>query len=207
MTSKYTTFYSLSVVVLAHLGALVAVIYAPALVAPRAIEPPSFKNVIIASKLIAPSLTPPEPQKQKLLPTPETQIIPMPKAPASKRATWVKQNPPQLEPPVDQPTKPAEPSTAPVFPPYADANQFNNPAPVYPAQSRRLQESGVVLIDVLIKADGSIGEMRLKTSSGYSRLDDAAQRAVKTWHFVPAQRGGEAIDFWYELPVEFSLIR
>ena len=63
----------------------------------------------------------------------------------------------------------------------------------------------LVLLEILVKADGSIGEMRLKKSSGSTRLDDAALRAVKNWHFLPAKRGGEAIDFQYELPIEFSL--
>jgi protein TonB len=144
--------------------------------------------------------------EQKPLPKPETPKIPVPKAPASERAPQVEQSPPPQEP-TETPKKLAEPSTAPVVPPQADASQFNNPAPVYPTQSRRLKETGVVVLEVLVKADGSLGDMRLKTSSGYTRLDEAAQKAVKGWRFVPAKRGNEAIDFWYELPIEFSLNR
>lgn len=203
MKSKYTVHYSLLIVVLAHAAALGAVLYAPSTKAPIVIEPPTIQGVIVASEPITkpPEPTPPPPPEQKPLPAPK---IPLPKAPASERA--IKQDAqPEPSPPVEQPVQTAEPSHAPVVPPQANASQFNNPAPVYPAQSRRLHEQGTVLLEVLVKADGSLGEMRLKTTSGYPRLDEAAQRAVKNWHFIPAKRGGEAIDFWYELPIEFSL--
>lgn len=204
MKSTNAISYSLLLVVLVHLGALAAIVYAPEQPAPIVIEPPAIQGVIIASEPITKPVEPtppPPPQEQKPLPVPK---IPLPKAPASERA--IKQDAqPEPTPQAEQPQKPAEPSQAPVVPPQADASQLNNPAPVYPSQSRRLHEEGIVLLEVLVKADGSLGDMRLKTSSGYSRLDEAAQRAVKNWHFVPAKRGGEAIDFRYELPIEFSL--
>jgi protein TonB len=36
-------------------------------------------------------------------------------------------------------------------------------------------------------------------------LDQAALQAVKQWHFVPAQRGGEAVAAWVEVPIVFRL--
>jgi len=206
MKSNYTVPSSLVFVIVAHMSVLAAVIYAPNNLAPIMIEPPTIQGVIVASEPPQPTPPPPPPPEQKPLPTPEKPKIPLPKAPASERAPHVEpQNPPQQQP--AEPTKPAEPSTAPVVPPQADASQLNNPAPVYPQQSRRLRETGVVVLEVLVKADGSLGDMRLKTSSGFTRLDESALRAVKNWRFVPAKRGNEAIDFWYELPIEFSLNR
>ncbi len=204
MQSKYALHTTIALVVLAHAAILAAVTNTPE--RHLVVEPPTIQGVIIASEPITEQAPPPPPVEQKTLPKPETPKIPVPKTPASERAPQVEQNtPPQV--PVDVPTKTAEPSTAPVVPPQADTSQFNNPAPVYPTQSRRLKETGVVVLEVLVKADGSLGDMRLKTSSGYTRLDDAAQKAVKGWRFVPAKRGNEAIDFWYELPIEFSLNR
>ena len=204
MKSKYALHTTVTLVVLAHAAMLAAVAYAPE--RPLVIEPPAIQGVIIASEPVTEQAPPPPPVEQKPLPKPETPKIPVPKAPASERAPQVEQSPPP-QVPTEEPKKLAEPSTAPVVPPQADASQFNNPAPVYPTQSRRLKETGVVVLEVLVKADGSLGDMRLKTSSGYTRLDEAAQKAVKGWRFVPAKRGNEAIDFWYELPVEFSLNR
>ncbi len=205
MKLKYTAHCSLLIVVLAHAVALCAVVFArqaPALVV---IEPPTIQGMIVPSEPVAatkpPEPTPPTPPEQKPAPAPK---IPLPKAPASDRA--IKQEAqPEETPPVDNPVKSAEPTQAPVVPPQADVSNLNNPAPVYPTPSRRLREQGTVILEVLVKADGSLGDLRLKTSSGYSRLDEAALRAVKNWHFVPAKRAGTAIDFWYELPIEFSL--
>lgn len=205
MKAKHTVPYSLLLVILAHIGLLAFVLYSPAQPIPVIIEPPTIQGVIVVSEPIKepekPVETPPPPP-EKPVPKPK---IPVPKAPPSERAVTQKAEPTPM--PMQESEKPAEPTPAPVIPPQADASQLNNPAPVYPQTSRRLKEEGVVLLEILVKADGTLGEMRLKKSSGYSRLDEAAQSAVKKWHFVPAKRGGEAIDYWYELPIEFSLNR
>ncbi|MET0357225.1 MAG: TonB family protein, partial [Cellvibrio sp.] len=201
----YTVPYSLLLVVLAHTGVLAAVLYAPTQTPPVVIEPPTIQGVIVASEPIKEPekpVEPPPPPPEKPLPKPK---IPLPKAPPSERAVTQEVEPPPA--PAEEAPKPVEPTPAPVIPPQADASQLNNPAPVYPQASRRLKEEGVVLLEILVKADGTLGEMRVKKSSGYKRLDEAAQQAVKNWHFVPAKRGGEAIDYWYELPIEFSLNR
>ena len=114
---------------------------------------------------------------------------------------------PPPPPPVVQPSeaKPAEPAPAPVQPPRADAGQLNNPAPIYPSMSRRLREEGIVVLEILIKADGTVGEIKIKNSSGFKRLDETAVKAVKRWRYQPATQGGKSIDFWYEQPLEFSL--
>ncbi len=42
-------------------------------------------------------------------------------------------------------------------------------------------------------------------SSGYARLDEAAQDAVRQWRFVPAKSGEQLVDSWVLVPVQFSL--
>jgi len=199
MKSKYSAHYSLLSVVLAHAAVLAAVIYTPKTSAPIIVEPPTIQGVIVASEPIPEPPPLPPPPVEKPVPKPK---LPIPKGPASERAITQEVEPEPATPPVE-PQKMAEP--APVEPPRADASQLNNPAPIYPSQSRRLREEGIVLLEILVKADGTLGEMRLKKSSGHERLDESAQRAVKNWRFLPARRGSEAIDFWYELPIEFSL--
>lgn len=189
-----------------HAGVLAAALFAPESPAPVEVIPPAIQGVIVS---VEPQEKPPEPvpptpppPEQKPLPKPK---IPLPKAPPSERAVKQEEAPEPAPPaPVEQKPVVQQPS-APVTPPHADASQINNPAPAYPSVSRRLREEGTVLLEILILADGSVGEIRLKTSSGYERLDDVAIRTVKKWHFVAAKRGDEAIDFWYEQPVEFSL--
>lgn len=89
--------------------------------------------------------------------------------------------------------------------PTADAQGLHNAAPTYPPTSRKKREHGVVWFEVHVGANGELLELKLKTSSGFRRLDDAAERAVKQWRFQPAQRAGQAVDAWYDLPVRFSL--
>lgn len=118
---------------------------------------------------------------------------------------------PKMAAPATTPDAPAlakaEPS--PVEPelilPRSDASGLNNPSPPYPNMSRRLAEQGKVLLEVLILANGTVGDIKIKQSSGYKRLDDAALQAVKHWQFLPAKRGNQPIDYWYVQPISFSL--
>lgn len=92
-----------------------------------------------------------------------------------------------------------------IVPPRVDASLGQNPAPPYPRISRRLKEEGTVLLDIYILANGQVGEMRIKQSSGFTRLDQAARAAVAKWRYQPARKKGQAIAFWYVQPVYFSL--
>lgn len=98
------------------------------------------------------------------------------------------------------------PETTPnVVPPRSDAAHLNNPPPTYPPVSRRIGEAGQVMLEVHIQPDGSVGEIRVKRSSGFDRLDEAAIRAVRHWRYLPARRGDQAIAWWYLQPIIFSL--
>jgi len=77
--------------------------------------------------------------------------------------------------------------------PSFNAAYLNNPAPDYPALSRRLGEQGKVLLRVQVTADGTAGSVTLQTSSGSTRLDEATLEAVKKWRFVSAKRSGQAV--------------
>lgn len=162
--------------------------------------------------------TPPEPVKPQPKPKPqaEPKQPPKPKPPVepppSERAIRQPEKSVEETPPPQAQQQAAMPAQednnslgAPITPPQMDANPLNNPAPAYPSLSRRMREQGVVLLEILILADGSVGEIRIKESSGHKRLDDTAAKAVKRWRYRPAQRGNTAIEYWYLQPVEFSL--
>lgn len=100
----------------------------------------------------------------------------------------------------DSGTQP-EPVTAARF----DAAYLNNPPPAYPRLSRRMQEKGRVLLRVFVTADGRAGRIELSESSGSSRLDGAAEKAVSGWRFLPARQGGRNIDAWVLVPIVFRL--
>ncbi len=100
--------------------------------------------------------------------------------------------------------KAAEPEPA-ATPPVASANKALNKAPLYPTLSRRLKEQGTVYLQVLVLKNGKVGQLKLKQSSGFARLDQAALNAVRGWTYQPAVKLGQPIDFWFVQPVVFNL--
>jgi len=86
-----------------------------------------------------------------------------------------------------------------------DADYLKNPAPPYPPISRRMREEGKVILRVLVAPEGSADSVEIKSSSGSSRLDESALRTVRTWRFVPAQRGETPVPSWVLVPVIFKL--
>ena len=92
-----------------------------------------------------------------------------------------------------------------VTPPVFNADYLENPAPAYPPISRRLREQGRVMLRVLVSAKGTADDVQIRTSSGVTRLDEAAQETIKHWKFVPAKRGSEAVPAWVLIPISFKL--
>ncbi len=205
MLPKNAPLSSLLLVISLHAGILAAVVMARTEPKPVEVVVPTIQGAIV---MAAPEEPPPPPPEPPPPPPPEPKPVPkpkpLPKAPPSERAVKAPEPPPPVETPAE-PQKPAEPQPAPVLPPNADASELNNPAPGYPDMSRRLGEKGTVTLEILVKADGTVGEVKIKESSGFKRLDKAAVNAIKRWRFVPASQAGIAIDYWYEIPFEFGI--
>lgn len=102
--------------------------------------------------------------------------------------------------PLHEPVPPQEPVVT--MPRYRQ-----NPPPLYPAKARRRGYRGVTVLSAEILEDGSVGELKVTTSSGHEILDDAALRAVKTWTFEPARENGVPVSWWVDIPVRFELAR
>jgi protein TonB len=80
------------------------------------------------------------------------------------------------------------------------------PPPYYPEQARVLGQEGTVVLRVIISADGTVRQVTIDRSSGFSALDDAAVETVsEQWRFVPAQRGTVAVDSSVLVPIRFTL--
>jgi protein TonB len=85
-----------------------------------------------------------------------------------------------------------------------DADYLHNPAPAYPAQSRRLKEEGTVLLLVRVSVEGAPLSVEIRNSSGFERLDEAGLQAVRQWRFVPAKRGSENVAASVLVPIQFK---
>ena len=92
-----------------------------------------------------------------------------------------------------------------ITPPVFNADYLSNPAPEYPASSRRQREQGRVILRVLVRRDGTTAQVQVRTSSGHARLDEAARDAVLRWKFIPAKRGAEPLEEWVLIPLSFRL--
>jgi protein TonB len=81
-----------------------------------------------------------------------------------------------------------------------------NPKPPYPLVARRMGAQGVVLLRVHVRADGSVSEVSVARSSGFSQLDDSALQTVRdSWRFMPARLDGVPVASWVEVPIRFVL--
>ncbi|WP_265169761.1 energy transducer TonB [Pseudomonas solani] len=77
--------------------------------------------------------------------------------------------------------------------------------PIYPAQARRRNQQGVVLVEVRLDERGGLREMKLLRSSGIESLDEAAINAVASWRFRPEVQDGEPVPSRVRIPIEFAL--
>lgn len=149
---------------------------------------------------------PPPPPPPKIetpppfVPPPEIDIAITPDAPptnAIQQTTTVRPTAPP--PPVAQPAP--VPRTAPKSDTRRPLTQ-----PEYPPSSRRAGEAGTVILEVYVLENGRVGEARVKQSSGFPRLDEAAVREVKrSWRLVPGTENGKPVPMWGQFAVTFKL--
>ncbi|MBY0345256.1 MAG: energy transducer TonB [Neisseriaceae bacterium] len=85
-------------------------------------------------------------------------------------------------------------------------NSASTPKPIYPEESISYAESGLVLLQVEITAQGKVSAVQLGRSSGFKRLDKAAINAVKHWIFRPAIRDQIPVASQKKVVIHFELI-
>jgi TonB family protein len=76
--------------------------------------------------------------------------------------------------------------------------------PDYTEEARRRNLRGDVLMEIVVKRDGSVGDVHVLRGLGYG-LDERAVEAVKQWSFNPATRKGVPVDVLVEVAMEFRL--
>ena len=74
----------------------------------------------------------------------------------------------------------------------------------YTEPARRANIEGEVVLEIVVRRDGSVGDVRL-ISGLPEGLNDRAIAAVRQWRFAPATRYGQAVDVIVEVAVEFKL--
>jgi TonB family protein len=74
----------------------------------------------------------------------------------------------------------------------------------YTEEARRRGLEGEVVMEIVVKSDGSVGDVKLLRRLG-GGLDERAIQAVRQWRFAPATRKGVPVDVVVEVGVDFRL--
>jgi TonB family protein len=74
----------------------------------------------------------------------------------------------------------------------------------YPEDARRRGIAGDVVLEIVVRRDGSVGDVKIvrRLEGG---LSEQAVAAVRQWRFAPARRLGAPVDVTVEVAVEFKL--
>lgn len=173
-------------------------------------------------RLVTMNLTPPPaPPENVVTPPPENTpiyaprpliILPVPTQPVQ---VTVDEPPPRQEPVSQAPAAPAAPPTpvsspAPSPPQQVSGGDLSStmihaPKPRYPVESRRKREQGTVQLTLVLGTDGRVASVRVSRSSGHSRLDEAALKAVRNWRWSPTLRDGVPVQVTGTLALPFEL--
>lgn len=79
------------------------------------------------------------------------------------------------------------------------------PDPSYSDQARSVKVSGIVVLHLIVTAEGQASNIQVKRSLGYG-LDEQAIGAVGNWRFEPAVGPeGKAVPVWTDIEVNFRI--
>jgi len=160
---------------------------------PKPSAPETPKTVQLAPKV--PTFIPPLP----LLATPQTEpTITVPVKAAEAAPSVVTVTPVTTAAPAPAPA-PAAPRTV------TGVEYIRAPQPVYPSISRRLGETGVVVLRILIGLQGQPEQVTVQKSSGSSNLDEAGREAAKHALFKPYMEDGKPVSVFVIVPLNFQL--
>ena len=194
------------------------------LLPPNAVQPPPVEPAIAQSLTpLAPkaklSESPPEPAAPAVQPAIVSPPVAKPEVPANlplpRQATRTE----PVDAPISTSGAPSSPASTvestPVVPaPEAPASvarteptliASSQQPPVYPRASRRAGETGTVVLRIDVAVNGAVTSSAVAVSSGFARLDAAAQKAVQHWRFTPGTAGGAPTAMSLQVPIRFEL--
>src|SRR5215510_9234486 len=74
--------------------------------------------------------------------------------------------------------------------------------PVYTEEARAARIEGTVVLECLIRTDGTVSVKRTLRGLGYG-LDESARAAIEQWRFSPQTEDGKAVDVTLVIEVNF----
>ena len=76
--------------------------------------------------------------------------------------------------------------------------------PQYSEEARKARYQGTVVLEAIVRSDGTVDILRVVRSLGFG-LDENAIRALKQWKFRPGLRNGQPVDVALNIEVNFNL--
>jgi protein TonB len=76
--------------------------------------------------------------------------------------------------------------------------------PQYSEEARKARYQGTVVLEAVVKKDGTVDILRVVRSLGFG-LDENAIQALKQWRFKPGMRNGIPVDVALNIEVNFNL--
>lgn len=203
----------------AHTEALPLVVQLISLEAPAAAPSQSAAQPPVAHP--APAEPAAEPESLVQVP-PQVKTLPLKKPPAPIKSSPQLARAPSRPAPIAAPAASAQPAASHLLAKAASAVAapaaakrevlslkpvFQAPPapPRYPAQARRRNQQGVVMIEVRLDEHGAQRELKLLRSSGVDSLDQAALDAVAVWRFQAEVRDGQKVPSRVQIPIQFAL--
>ena len=178
--------------------------------------PEKRQTVLIVKKYIPP---PPPIQRNQLVRKKITRMVPIPD-PTPEEPEPIR----EPEPTFDYQPIPAdveiligvpEPPPLPSQTLVAGVGDVTNPEligdskidPLYPEMARVARVEGNVVLQAIVRQDGSVGDLHvLRSNRPMMGFEEAAIAAVQQWRYEPATQNGRPVDVYFTVFVEFSLI-
>src|SRR5262245_9694084 len=76
--------------------------------------------------------------------------------------------------------------------------------PQYSEEARKARYQGTVVLEAIVRRDGTVDILRVVRSLGFG-LDENAIRALKQWRFRPGMMNGQPVDISLNIEVNFNL--
>jgi len=81
----------------------------------------------------------------------------------------------------------------------------DNTAPAYPQEARAAGKTGMVILKIVIRADGTVDADTVQVMRGDEPFVSAAVAAVKHWRYEPARYQGQPITVYRIIQIPFKL--
>ena len=181
----------------------------------KTLVPDKPKNVIIVSKYVPP---PPKVERKEIVQKKLTKKVPIPD-PTPDEPEPIREPEPEI---IDTPPLPPDmkfligvpEAPPPQGPLLAGVGDVTNPIPIeeskiqpdYPELARVARLEGNVILQAIIHADGTVGDLEvLRVNRPNMGFETAAIEAVRQWRYHPATQKGKPVEVYFTVFIDFKL--